>query len=375
MKRKIKTRMTAIAIGIALAISTAYMGGQSLKVDGLGLLMSTAVAAQGDGGQKGNMGGGGGQAGGGQGIKGGAGQERGGGKSTAQLLSEDSEDDSDRPDWAQGNKEANPHSGDPNPTPGDTKGDDYGDLYVVLRNPVTGEPILDGDELQICLDPACTDLASTVDGEVPAGVTPLEVDFGRLNIGRSPTSVIQHAEDEVLSKITSATTLAVDEAGRIVVDGATIDSPLENLAIYIAIINKDATVLEALEDLNIDPMQLAAAALGGAGDKTGDITVDMLFYSNVIYNLVPAGEDYVDYSSFSYDRTLYDRTVDYFYMDGDEVKSATVDLMAYLEETPIPDGTSGITLFSIAADDALEIVELIHTQIHEALLPGTVVAP
>jgi hypothetical protein len=288
-------------------------------------------------------------------------------------LAEEPDDDSDRPAWAQGNKEANPHRGDPNPTPGDTKGDDYGDLYVVLRNPVTGEPILDGVELQICLDPACTSLVSTVEGEVPPGVTPIEVDFGRLNIGRAPTKVIQHAEDEALSKITSATTLEVDEAGRIIVDGATIDSPLENLAIYIAIINQDATVLAALEPLGIDPMQLAAAALGGAGDKTGEITVDMLYYSNVIYNLLPSGADFVDYSSFNYDRTIYDRTVSYFYMDGDEVKSATVDLKAYLEATqPTLVNTSGITLFSIAADDALEIVELIHTQIHEGLLPGTV---
>ena len=177
-----------------------------------------------------------------------------------------------------------------------------------------------------------------------------------------------------MSKITSAETLTVDEAGRIVVDGATIDSPLENLAIYIAIItNQDATVLDALKDLNIDLMQLAASALGGAADKTGDITVDMLYYSNVIYGLVPDGAGFVDYSSFiNYDRDLYDREVDYFYMEGDEVKSATVDLKAYLEATqPTLDGTSGITLFSIAADDALEIVELIHTQIHETVLPGT----
>jgi len=364
--------MTAIAIGIAVAVSAAYMDVHTFTGDGSSLIPA-AVAAQGDNGQKGNMGGRG-QTDNGQGVKGGAGQEKRGGKSTAELLAEEPDDDSDRPAWAQGNKEANPHRGDPNPNPGDMKGDDYGDLYVVVRDPVTGEPEVVDGELKICLDPACTDWRFTEEGEVPSDVTPIEVDFGRLNIGRSPTKVLQHAEDEALTKITSATTLTVDDAGRIVADGATIDSPLENLAIYIGIITGDQKILTALEPLGIDLMQLAAAALGGAADKSGEIGVDLLFYTNVIYDLVPAGEDYVDYEGFSYDRTFYDRTVSYFYMDGDEVKSATVNLEDYLTLTqPALDGASGITLFSLAADDALEIVELIHTQIHEGLLPGTVV--
>jgi len=376
MKTQVKIKAMAVAIGIVLGASAAVFNGQMANDEGFSLLMPSAVAAQGEGGQKGRMGGAG-YGGGGQSLPGGAGSHgQRGGRSAESLVSDEADDgdDSDRPDWAMGNKQLNPHSGDPNPTPGVTKGDEYGDLFVVVRNPVTGEPILVDGELQVCLNDGCTETVVTVDGEVPEGVVPVEVEFGRLNIGRAPTKVIAHAEDEALSKITSATTLTLDPSGRIVVDGATIDSPLENLAIYIAIMTGDAQVLEALSSLNVDPMALAAAALGAAADKTGEITVDLLYYSNAIYDLVPAGASYVDYSSFSYDRSIYDQTVSYVYtLDGGVTYiNATVNLKDYLTATqPDLGGASGITLFSIASDDALEVVELIHTQIHTSVLPGT----
>ena len=376
MKTQFKNKATAIAIGMVLGTSAAVFDGQIASEEGFSLLMPSAVAAQGQGGQKGQMGGRG-YGSGGQGVPGRAGSVgQRGGRSIESLVSDEADDgdDSDRPDWAMGNKEDNPHRGDPNPTPGVTKGDDYGDLYVVVRNPVTGEPILVDGELQICLDAGCENSKPTVDGEVPEGVTPIEVEFGRLNIGRAPTKVIDHAEDEALSKVIDATTLAIDPSGRIIADGATIDSPLENLAIYIALMTGDQRVLDALSSLNVDPMALAAAALGAAADKTGEITVDLLAYTNVIYNLVPEGASYVDYSSFSYDRSIYDQTVSYVYTldDGATYNNATVNLQDYLTDTqPELGDASGITLFSIAADDALEVVELLHTQIHTSVLPGT----
>ncbi len=377
MKTQFKNKATAVAIGVLLGASAAVFDGQIVSEEGFSLLMPSAVAAQGEGGRKGQMGGSG-YGGGGQGLSGRAGSfGQRGGRSVESLVSDvsDDGDDSDRPDWAMGNKEENPHRGDPNPTPGVSKGDLYGDLYVVVRNPVTGEPILVDGELQICLDTACEQTVLTVDGEVPEGVTPIEVEFGRLNIGRAPTKVIEHAEDEAMTKILNATTLTLDPAGRIIVDGAAIDSPLENLAIYIAIMSGDEEVLEALSSLKVDPMALAAAALGAAADKTGEISIDMLAYSNAIYELIPEGDSYVDYGDFDYDRSIYDQTVKYVYTldDGLTYNNATVNLKDYLTATqPELEGASGITLFSIAADDALEVVELIHTQIHTSVLPGTV---
>ena len=380
MKTLLKMRPTAVAIGVILATSAGVYNGQALNDDGFSSWIPSAVAAQGQGGQKGRMGGQG-QGGGGQGMQGGgAGQgQRGGGKSVEALVSDEGDDgdDSDAPEWAQGNKEANPHRGDPNPTPGDRKGDEFGDLYVVVRDAVTGVPILvageDGivDELQICQDSACTPelVVATVDGEVPATAAPVEVEFGRLNIGRAPTKVIDHALDEALSKITAVdpTLLALDPAGRITVDGVTIDSPLENLALYIGVMTGDQTVLAALDSLPGDPLVLAPALLGAAADKTGEISVDLVYYSNQIYDIVQGAQVY-DYSTFVYDRSIYDQDVTYnYYADDGTIKTSSINLAAYLEATqPTLDGALGISLFSIAADDALEIVEFVHTQIQES---------
>lgn len=292
-----------------------------------------------------------------------------------------SDDDSDRPDWAKGNKEVNPHRGVANPTPGTKKGDEYGDLYVVVRDPVTGDPILIDGELQICQDAECTPalVALTVDGEVPPDVTPIEVEFERLNIGRAPSKVLDHALEEALSKISSGAVLALDAAGRITVDGVTIDSPLENLALYLGIMGGDQTVLQALAPLDFENLiDIAPALLAGAASKTGEITIDLLYYSNQIYDIAQPNTSY-NYESFDiYDRSFYNVDLNYFYMEGDTVTSALVNLQDYLQATQpaIVDESnnplSGISLFSIAADDALEIVELIHTQIHDAELPGTI---
>ena len=210
---------------------------------------------------------------------------------------------------------------------------------------------------------------ATVDGEVPATAAPVEVEFGRLNIGRAPTKVIDHALDEALSKITAVdpTLLALDPAGRITVDGVTIDSPLENLALYIGVMTGDQTVLAALDSLPGDPLVLAPALLGAAADKTGEISVDLVYYSNQIYDIVQGAQVY-DYSTFVYDRSIYDQDVTYnYYADDGTIKTSSINLAAYLEATqPTLDGALGISLFSIAADDALEIVEFVHTQIQES---------
>jgi hypothetical protein len=55
------------------------------------------------------------------------------------------------------------------------------------------------------------------------------------------------------------------------------------------------------------------------------------------------------------------------------VLSATLNVNDYLDAT---NGTlptdDGVTLFTAAADDAVEVIELVHTQIHEGILPGTI---
>lgn len=310
--------------------------------------------------------------------------QQGGKKGMDKVLEGD--DDSDRPAWAGGNPTENPHSGGGEGKPADAgtmKGDDYGDLIVLLRNPITGEPITDENgEFSVCLDAACTNTVPTVDGEVPEGVVALEVDFGRAAVGRAPSKVTDHALAEAIDKLTTeGAVITQDEAGRITitVDGvsSTIDSPLENLALYIDLMtglasNATSATEEALGSLA--NLETAASLLAGVADKTGDITIDYVVYNNVIVDVVESG-DYYDFSNF----TTYDRSFptdySYFYTPdgGVTVLSATLNINDYLEAT---NGTlptyGGVTLFTAAADDAVEVIELIHTQIHEGVLPGTI---
>jgi hypothetical protein len=299
----------------------------------------------------------------------------------------EADDDSDRPEWAQGNREANPHAqgGGQPPGAGDKKGDEYGDLIVLKRDPVTGLPLVDEEtgELLICLDAACTETTLTEEGEIPAGVTPIEVDFGRASIARAPEKVIDKALTDALEKLTAdGVVLGQDESGRITytVDGitSTIDSPLENLALYIDLMTGLASesTSDAEEALGaLANLDTAAALFAGVADKTGDISLDYLVYHNMITDVVAQPDTYYDFDGFTYDRQF---PTDYSYFvvlaEGEDPVTMTLDVNAYLEAVngSLPANGDFAALFATAADDALEVIELIHTQIHYEVLPGTV---
>ena len=308
------------------------------------------------------------------------------GKGERVIIIIEGDDDSDRPAWAGGEKELNPQRGDGNPNPGTTKGDLYGDLVYLYRDPITGLPILDDDgNEQACTTIDCSEYASIIDGEIPAGA--IEVDFGRTNIMRAPASVTEHSLDEVVNKLFPvdadgnpvAVTITTDEAGRIVVDGATIDSPLENYALYLALLSGTISI-PGFDD----PVLLATSALAGAADKTGDITLDFVINVNEISELSTGDLDYYDYTGFTYvrdydddadgDGTIDPYTYYYFDTDGTTVLSAQLWIDDYLALTngDLPSSTEYAALFAQAADDALEVIELVHTQIHDSQLPGTI---
>jgi hypothetical protein len=294
---------------------------------------------------------------------------------------DEGDDTSDRPEWAgQAGGEGRPGGGG-NPTPGTTKGDEYGDLIVLLRDPVTGLPVVEDGEYLVCLDAACTSTIPTVDGEVPAGVTSVEVDFGRAAVARSPTSVMDKALTDAITKLTTeGVVISTDAAGRIIytVDGvtSTIDSPLENLALYIDLMTglaSDSTsdAEAALGDLAT--LNTAAALLAGVADKTGEISIDYVFYQNLITDVVTNPDTYYDYSDFSYDRD-FGTTTYYVAIDGADPVLKTIDLDAYLQviNGDLPEDGEYAALFAAAADDALEVIEFVHTQIQTEILPGTV---
>ena len=184
----------------------------------------------------------------------------------------DSDDDSDRPDWAK-NPDVKPDRSNYGQEKDNKKGDDYGDLFVMLRDDdgqllyyvVSSDELLNGtlvtaaEKIALCDEgeAACWEVAVAVnaDGEVYyVPINPeedlldpvLEVELGRLNISRAPDEVLEHALEEALTKldgtIVNLATWAeqTDLSGRLLSDveaGIAIDSPLENLALYQAVMD------------------------------------------------------------------------------------------------------------------------------------------
>jgi len=384
--RNYMLRKTALAAAVMLLVGgVSYVGSFTSSETGSFSVMSSAYAAEegsgGNGGHKGAMG----EGRGGQGGKGAGTQGHRGGKSMDEVLSEDEGSDSDRPAWA-GNPggEGRPGGGG-NTNPGTTKGDVYGDMIMLLRDPETGEPILIDGLTQACTSADCSTYVPMVDGEVPEGTTTFEVEFGRASLARSPSNVVEHALEDALSTLTTeGAVITQDEAGRLVitVDGVvtTIDSPLANLALYVDLMtglasSSTSATEAALLDSNLANLNTAASLLAAVADKTGDITLDFVVYNNVISGVVDQG-DFYDFSTFKYVRDYDDVTYFYTLDGGATVLSATLDVDAYLQAIngTLPEGSAA--LFAAAADDALEVIELTHTEVYDLtatgeLLPGT----
>jgi hypothetical protein len=357
--------------------------GLELAPDGMLSLGRLTAAAQGHG-----SGGQGQGAGGGKGGKGAAGSGqlqgqsggdtfstledrilRGKGRRTIIILEEDHED-SDRPAWAGGNRELNPHSrGGGRPAgAGVGKGDLYGDLWAILRDD-NGAPILDANgNVQPVLSDG-TVIQLTEDGELPAEYEDqvVEIEFGRLNVSRSPDHVTDHAFNEAVSKLASGT-VTVDEAGRLVVNGVAIDSPLENLALYSYIMTGGNTTALNLP-ANFDP----ASLLGAAADKTKPITVDEVVYLNSMLGVntldLPTGNvAYFDFSAYDYSRATAYAGLEVTYLadpDGDgtyetvhqSVMEAVFGNQDWSDTTP-----GGVDDFTQSADDSRSVIQFLHDQ-------------
>ena len=370
------TGAKAVTLKNTLLLTTGLIGGVLLAQGGLTDLITKAQAQQAGQGQgQGNMGGASDQGAGGAGYGGGTATGgtlledrvfRGNGQRITIIIEDSVDEDSDRPDWAMGNRELNPHSqgGGPPVGSGTRKGVLYGDLWEILRDE-NGEPILDDyNNVQPVLEDG-TVVQLTPEGDVPEEYADLlvEVDFGRLNVGRAPPQVTDHALDEALTKLADAATVTVDEAGRLIVDGATIDSPLENLALYIYVMEGGALPVSVV---GFDP----AALLGAAADKTGKINVDLLVYENSILGInqvtLPSGTTvYYDFSTYEYSRDGYaDVLVTYLVdPDGDgvftplteSVLEAVFDNESWIDET-----AGGADDFAQSADDSRAVIEFFH---------------
>jgi len=380
------------ALIVALAAPLVITGALSLSV-----ATSSVAAEHSDAGKGGSdsHGGRGGQGSGGSGGERGQGGSRMGGGHGAvdKIFRVDpaAEEDSDRPEWAgvKGGKEGG--GGKPFGA-GTKKGDLFGDMYILLRDP-NGVPLTDanGEELVVAfyydttgvLVPV-TDadgqlvaiprneegdlLTSVTVGETTYDVVPGEVELGRLSVGRSPSKVLNHSLDEALAKLTAdGAVIAIDSTGRLTVDGTTIDSPLENLALYETYMTT-GTIPGVTLPGGFNP----AALLAAAGDKTGTISVDTLVYMNSILG-INSGTTYYDFSDYQYDRTATwsAATATVLVLDegdpadpADDVYRPTlVNLYdAVFGSTAWSDPTSegGADDFAAAANDYLQVIEFVH---------------
>ncbi len=344
-----------------------------------------------------------------------------GGHTDTEAAEEEGED-SDKPDFAgTPGPKSNSRS---NPNPGSNKGDIYGDMYVVLRNedgiPETETITVDGESTEVVKvyyqvdatgDPLDGTVACCMDRDAATGdllltkeidgttynVVPVEVELGRLSVGRSPVGVLAAQYDDAITTINDAVSVEYDDAGRIVAtldDGTvqTIDSPLANLALYDELVNTGT-----LEDVNPDKLVslgiaddqtisanellIAASLYGAASDKTITISEDSIEYMNAILKIDgtiindTSGDNlldgsYVDYTSVSYvPSAQYDVNVQYLVIGTDEngdgvpdtswVSTNLLDVLGYTDadkDTAI----TNVEGFTAAADDARQIIDFFH---------------
>ncbi|GGD41010.1 hypothetical protein [Sinisalibacter lacisalsi] len=291
------------------------------------------------------------------------------------------ETDSDRPDWA-GTPGGSADRGSPPDAGGG--GDLYGDLYVILRDD-QGIPILNDDGF---VQPVAEDgslVPLDEEGHVLDETLVQEVEIGRLNISRAPDDVLEGRSEEVVALLNSADAISFDPAGRLVVtvDGqtSTIDSPLENLSIYVALmetgtiegVNNPVVNSLFLADgvKTVEDLEAAATFLAGATDKTGVFSTDEIAYVNLILGIEPSvveGTDVqysgVDFSEFTYDRVAtYDGVKTTILVKQDDGSWLEQEIDVYETifnsvDDDVEDGTIGA--FTQAADDSRVVINYIH---------------
>lgn len=284
--------------------------------------------------------------------------------------------------------------------------------YVPCLQPITAAWVYDDeiDDYAASLNPQLTNpFMNLADGKfvspVPLGGTGIageecdvrtvltdftaftqEVLFGRLNLGRSPTKVLEQQLRDVIGVLESATTLTLDEAGRLAADGVEIDSPGQNLAIHAELQRfgkltaKDQTSIT----LPVPPvngygfLDHAAAALGAAADKGGLVDLDLVVYNNRILNIPNEtdfstiegdgdigedGERYYDYGNYTYDRAAkYPGCVTGFFVVSDQSLPFSGPLMYFVFDNESFLGTN-VHGFAANADDSRRVIAFVHDNI------------
>lgn len=320
------------------------------------------------------------------------------------------------------------------PGAGSKKGDLYGDQYVLLRDidPTdgggSGEPVLDanGQLILVGSNGSLIYFEANAEGEyeIPAASLPFvqEVELERANVARAPDKVMEKSLAAAMEKIETATEIEVDPAGRIVCDGTTIDSPLENLALYEylmtaggqsswpAVVEFWPEEFQALVGDNLlDPDWDPSSLLGAAFSKSLPVSLDAVLYQNTTLGVNEVTQvggqvavDYFDFSNAAGETYNYDRVAQYenvwlqWYADTDgdpsnlELVQATVMeavfantnwMDQYIKASADPlvyesaDATaSGVNDFAQAVDDARAVINFMHEMVAVEIDPPMVLS-
>jgi hypothetical protein len=178
--------------------------------------------------------------------------------------------------------------------------------------------------------------------------------------------------------------VTIDASGRLVLTtngvAAAVDSPLENLALYVELLNKgtitgvtDPTKFDSSISYLVDGTETtadftsAASFLAAASDKSATLTVDKVVDMNAILGITGSltdatGATYVDYSTLSYDRqSIYgSTTVEVLVKQTDgSYLPTTVNVYDAVFKSTEYTGTN-VTGLAQAADDALAVIEYVH---------------
>ena len=301
------------------------------------------------------------------------------------------------------------------------QGDLYGDQYLLLRDldPTDGyggdgESVLDGNGQSILVgsDGRLIYFIEGAEGdfEIPPADLPFAqtVELERANVARAPDRVMDKSLAEAMGKIDAATAVSTDTAGRIVCDGVTIDSPLENLALYQYLMTAGGQsgwpdvinhwpekLVDLLGASELTPDWDPSSLLGAAFSKEGVITLDAVLYENSVLGVNDVstvnGEtvtNYFDFSTGSGETYNYARDVRfdgiwiqwYENRDDDPELELVTDTVLHavfgdgewLDQyiaasapgstttVPIDATLGGVNDFAQAADDARAVINFMH---------------
>lgn len=225
-----------------------------------------------------------------------------------------------------------------------------------------------------------------------------EAELERLNMARQPDDVKARKLNDVMIKLLTADEITLDGAGRITVDGVPIDASPEHAAIYASLMSSGSIPgLDAAPAAvgPLDAWMLAAVSLGAASGKSTPITIDSVEYYNRIVGVPaeyaevpgvwsvdflrttpPGGEQFVDYSAFSYTRSeVFQGCVTWLDVPSLTWQVSPIAELANFSELPpvAVNGTVGnVAGFAQLADDVRSVIVLLH---ENEVVPGFFIDP